>query len=126
MENKEFTCVGQPPLDQLCTKDRFSNKFVLITGGASGIGYAVAERFASDGATVIIFDINEKNCKLARDRFEENGWKKLHTFLVDVTKRSQVDDAMATVAKITTESLHSLVTSAAYFGSQGIYHYFKY
>jgi len=92
----------------------------LITGGASGIGYAVAERFASDGATVIIFDINEKNCKLARDRFEENGWKKLHTFLVDVTKRSQVDDAMATVAKITTESLHSLVTSAAYFGSQGL------
>ncbi|MDH3658945.1 MAG: SDR family oxidoreductase [Alphaproteobacteria bacterium] len=37
---------------------RFVDKVVLITGGASGIGRATAERFASEGATVAIADLN--------------------------------------------------------------------
>ncbi|WP_153799987.1 SDR family oxidoreductase [Foetidibacter luteolus] len=35
-------------------------KVIVVTGGASGIGLAMAKRFISDGATVIISDINEK------------------------------------------------------------------
>jgi 3-hydroxybutyrate dehydrogenase len=35
-------------------------KIALITGGASGIGLACAERFARDGCTVVIADLNEK------------------------------------------------------------------
>ena len=36
------------------------NKVALITGGASGIGLACAERFAADGMKVVIADMNEK------------------------------------------------------------------
>ena len=37
---------------------RFENKVAVITGGASGIGRAVALRFAQEGANVMIGDIN--------------------------------------------------------------------
>jgi len=36
------------------------DKRVVVTGGASGIGLATAQRFVKEGAKVVIFDINEK------------------------------------------------------------------
>lgn len=38
---------------------RMENRVVLITGGGAGIGKATAQKFASEGATVVIADVNE-------------------------------------------------------------------
>lgn len=38
---------------------RFGNKTVIVTGAASGIGRGVAERFASEGANVVLCDLDE-------------------------------------------------------------------
>ena len=40
---------------------RLDNKIAMITGGASGMGAAMAKLFAQEGATVIAADINEDN-----------------------------------------------------------------
>ena len=37
---------------------RFEGKRVMVTGGAKGIGRAVLTRFAAEGATMVLTDIN--------------------------------------------------------------------
>ncbi len=39
---------------------RFDGKVAVITGGASGIGLAAARRFHTEGATVVIADVNDE------------------------------------------------------------------
>jgi NAD(P)-dependent dehydrogenase (short-subunit alcohol dehydrogenase family) len=40
-----------------------SNKRVLITGGAGGIGTAIAKRFLEEGAQVVVLDSDEEACR---------------------------------------------------------------
>lgn len=37
---------------------RFEEKIVVVTGGAGGIGSAIAQRFASEGAKIVVTDVN--------------------------------------------------------------------
>jgi 3alpha(or 20beta)-hydroxysteroid dehydrogenase len=58
---------------------RFAGKVVLVTGGARGQGAAEAERFASEGATVIAGDVHEK----------ADVPEGIHYVQLDVTSRAQ-------------------------------------
>ena len=46
---------------------RFTDRVAVITGGASGIGLAGARRLASEGATVVLADLNAETGKAAAD-----------------------------------------------------------
>ena len=46
----------------------FTGKAVLITGGASGIGYATAELFSRAGADIVIADLNEQGLNAAAEK----------------------------------------------------------
>lgn len=46
---------------------RLENKIALVTGAAKGIGRAIAELFAAEGATVLLSDIDDKQGKAVRD-----------------------------------------------------------
>jgi len=50
---------------------RFEGKVVFITGGASGLGAATAERFADEGAKVVVADINLEAAKELAGRLPE-------------------------------------------------------
>lgn len=70
--------------------NRFENKVVLITGGATGIGLATAQRFAEEGATVVIASRNESVGKQAVETITNSGGKA--TFIqTDVTQETQVE-----------------------------------
>ena len=44
-------------------------KVAFITGGASGLGKATAQRFVDAGARVLIFDLNEENAEQSATEF---------------------------------------------------------
>ena len=41
------------------------NRVAIVTGGAQGFGFSITERFIQSGAKVIIWDIDENECKKA-------------------------------------------------------------
>jgi len=68
------------------------NKLAVVTGGASGIGQAVAERLANDDFTVVILDINEDGAKQVAAEIQGRG-KRTISMHLDVTQESGVEAA---------------------------------
>jgi NAD(P)-dependent dehydrogenase (short-subunit alcohol dehydrogenase family) len=74
---------------------RFKGKGVIITGGASGIGMATAERFLEEGAKVAILDVSEKNGEAALKELKKKGFTPL-ILTGDVAKSSDVKKMVST------------------------------
>ena len=73
-----------------------NNKTILITGGASGIGLALVEKFATEGSKVYFIDSNGQLGKQVEKEFQEKG--KPVTFLeVDIREESQVQLAIQSI-----------------------------
>ncbi len=64
-------------------------KVFLVTGGAMGMGKLVAERFARDGARVVIWDVNKDALAKTEAEFKAKGYD-VATSVVDVSDREAV------------------------------------
>ncbi|MFC1903908.1 SDR family NAD(P)-dependent oxidoreductase [Chloroflexota bacterium] len=76
---------------------RFKDRVTIVTGGASGIGQAIAHGFAGEGSAVIIFDISEEKARSTVKEIESRGGKAV-AIKVDATKGEEVRSAVEKVA----------------------------
>lgn len=72
----------------------FSNKNVIVTGGASGIGKAVVQGIVAGGGHAVIFDINEESEKKVQ---EELGKDKVSVYKVNLMDTEEIS---STVEKV--------------------------
>lgn len=71
-------------------------KVALITGGAGAIGLATARRFARDGATVVVADLDPKRLEAAISTAQDAG-ALLEAIPIDVTSEEDVETKVAQV-----------------------------
>src|SRR6516164_9123119 len=75
---------------------RLKDKVAVVTGSASGIGRAIADRFVSEGAVVIIADLNESGIETAVEEIKSAGGRAAG-YKLDVSKREQTQEIMRKV-----------------------------
>lgn len=73
---------------------RLKDKVCIITGGAAGIGRATAEKFAKEGARVVICDVNVE----AGQALAEQLGNDASFYQVNVTNRQEVQTWIDEVA----------------------------
>ncbi|KAG6457622.1 L-xylulose reductase [Manduca sexta] len=96
----------------------FSNKVVLVTGGSSGIGAAIAIKFAAHGAQVAIVGRNKVKLQNVSEECSRNGSKPL-VIVADVSNDVDVKRIVTeTIAHFGT--LHVLINNAGIGGSASI------
>ena len=70
-----------------------SGKSVVVTGGASGIGLAIAEAFLENGAKVTILDMNEAALATQQERLAKRG--AVCALKADISDIASIDAALA-------------------------------
>lgn len=75
---------------------RLKNKVAIITGSARGIGKAIAEKFAQEGAKVVIADLNGKTAEITAKELQKKKFEAMAVEM-DVTNEEQVEAGIARV-----------------------------
>ena len=77
-------------------KFNLNDRVGIVSGGAQGFGFAITERFISSGAKVIIWDIDENECKKAISKINS---KNCNFQIVDVRQIKEVETKLNEVEK---------------------------
>ena len=74
---------------------RLTDKVAVITGASSGLGRAIALRWAAEGASLILADVNEEGGAHTLSLLPTASRAKAQFLKVDVTKEAEVEAAVA-------------------------------
>src|SRR5580693_2360027 len=74
---------------------RMDGKIVVVTGAAQGIGFAITQRFAEEGAVLVMLDIDADRLKHSETQVSA---KAVSSIVADVTDEAAVDQAFARIA----------------------------
>src|SRR4051794_29590800 len=82
----------------------FQNKIVIITGAAGGIGLATAHKFASEGAKLVLIDLNQEALSKAESQIKEATVTHMLCIATNVASEDEVaasvEKTMQTFGKI--------------------------
>ena len=98
--------------------DRLKGKVAIITGAASGIGAATAERFAAEGAAVLLADRNGDGAQAVAERILANN-QQARSIAADVGQEPAVV-AMTQLALDSWGQIDILVNNAGVGGGQDV------
>ncbi|MGE5653830.1 MAG: SDR family NAD(P)-dependent oxidoreductase, partial [Bacillota bacterium] len=76
-----------------------AGRSVMVTGAASGIGYAMAMRFAEAGADLLLVDINQAALNKAVDDVKALG-RSAQGLVVDLADRAAIEKLWAAIEKV--------------------------
>lgn len=96
------------------------NKVAFITGAASGIGLGIAERFAAEGAVVIVVDRDDKGGKIVAAHLQNQG-RKAHFIQADLADPQDITRAVTSALDLGGQ-LDIVVNNAAIFLSKPVEH----
>ncbi|HMJ68233.1 MAG TPA: bifunctional aldolase/short-chain dehydrogenase [Cyclobacteriaceae bacterium] len=98
--NIEYWLLEEAKLQRMPKPKPLTGKIALVTGSGGGIGKAVARRFASEGAVVVLSDNDAERLKGAEEDFKKWFGKDTYTSVVmDVTKGADITSAMKAAAR---------------------------
>lgn len=78
---------------------RLSGKVAVVTGAAGGIGYAIAQRFANEGARVAIVDVDHAESERAAKKIEEATGQDALGLSADITNEAAVEAAIDAILR---------------------------
>jgi 2-hydroxycyclohexanecarboxyl-CoA dehydrogenase len=91
---------------------RLSDRVAMVTGAASGIGQAIAQALAAEGARVAVVDLNEAGARATVAAIRDAGGEALPVG-ADVTRRTEIEAAVGEVVD-RYGGLHILVNNAGW------------
>jgi 3-dehydrosphinganine reductase len=100
----------------------FQGKTALITGGSSGIGLAMAKKFAALGANICLLARDEAKLSAACDQVSSskaNPAQKVHFLIADVSNKDQVDSVLS--AYIQNEGTPDILVNSAGITFPGVF-----
>ncbi|MFY0619988.1 bifunctional rhamnulose-1-phosphate aldolase/short-chain dehydrogenase [Shimia sp.] len=92
----EYWLLEEAKLQRMPKPKSLAGQIALVTGGAGGIGAATAERYLSEGACVMLADINEESLSATYDNLTKRyGVDVVRTIVMNVTDEDAVAAAYA-------------------------------
>jgi len=95
----EYWLLEEAKLQRMPKPKSLAGRIALVTGGAGGIGQAVARQLLQEGACVMLTDIDAEALENARHNLQKvAGRDNVATFSANITDESQVEGILAATA----------------------------